>query len=134
MRCMARTSIVATIVRELSWLEFNARVLEEVHDPTNPLLERLKFVSIFSSNLDEFFEVRVAGLQQQLYAGIEPQDYGADGLDPMEQLSRIEARVHALVSEQHRLLESEIMPGLAAAGIQRIALDALEPSEREHLD
>jgi polyphosphate kinase len=120
--------------RELSWLEFNARVLEEAADPTNPLLERLKFLAIFSANLDEFFEVRVAGLQQQLYAGIEPQDYGADGLDPMEQLSRIEARVHALVSEQHRLLESEIMPGLAAAGIQRIALDALEPSEREHLD
>ena len=120
--------------RELSWLEFNARVLEEAADATNPLLERLKFLSIFSSNLDEFFEVRVAGLQQQLYAGIEPQDYGADGLDPVEQLSRIEERVHALVAEQHRVLESEILPGLAAAGIQRIALDSLEPSEREYLD
>ena len=120
--------------RELSWLEFNARVLEEAADSTNPLLERLKFAAIFSSNLDEFFEVRVAGLQQQLYAGIEPQDYGADGLDPMDQLSRIEARVHALVAEQHRLLDSEIMPGLAAAGIQRVSLDQLEPAEREHLD
>src|SRR6266576_978702 len=107
--------------RELSWLEFNARVLEEAADKTAPLLERLKFAAIFSSNLDEFFEVRVAGLQQQLYAGIEPQDYGADGLDPMEQLARIEERVHALVAEQHRLLDSEIMPGLAAA-------------EREYLD
>ena len=120
--------------RELSWLEFNARVLEEAADSTNPLLERLKFAAIFSSNLDEFFEVRVAGLQQQLYAGIEPQDYGADGLDPVEQLVRIEARVHALVAEQHRLLDSEIMPGLAAAGIQRVALDSLEPAEREYLD
>src|SRR6266576_5997590 len=120
--------------RELSWLEFNARVLEEAADKTAPLLERLKFAAIFSSNLDEFFEVRVAGLQQQLYAGIEPQDYGADGLDPMEQLARIEERVHALVAEQHRLLDSEIMPGLAAAGIQRVSLEALEPAEREYLD
>src|SRR5919108_1249433 len=120
--------------RELSWLEFNARVLEEAADATNPLLERLKFAAIFSSNLDEFFEVRVAGLQQQLYAGIEPQDYGADGLGPAEQLARIETRVHALVAEQHRLLDNEIMPGLAAAGIQRVGLDSLEPAEREHLD
>jgi len=102
--------------RELSWLEFNARVLEEAADKTNPPLERLKFLAIFSSNLDEFFEVRVAGLQQQLYAGIEPQDYGADGLDPAEQLSRVAARVHSLVAEQHRLLDAEIMPGLAAPG------------------
>jgi polyphosphate kinase len=120
--------------RELSWLEFNARVLEEAADPTNPPLERLKFSAIFSSNLDEFFEVRVAGLQQQLYAGIEPQDYGADGLDPMAQLSRIDERVHALVAEQHRLLDAELMPGIAAAGIQRVTLDALDPAEREYLD
>ena len=79
----ARVSADHYLNRELSWLEFNARVLEEAADPTNPLLERLKFAAIFSSNLDEFFEVRVAGLQQQLYAGIEPQDYGADGLDPV---------------------------------------------------
>ncbi|MGH7521623.1 MAG: RNA degradosome polyphosphate kinase, partial [Gemmatimonadales bacterium] len=120
--------------RELSWLEFNARVLDEAADKTNPLLERLKFAAIFSSNLDEFFEVRVAGLQQQLYAGIEPQDYGADGLDPAEQLSRIEGRVHSLVAEQHRLLDTEIMPGLAAAGIQRVALDTLDAAERDYLD
>jgi len=68
--------------RELSWLEFNARVLEEAADPSNPWLERLKFLAIFSSNLAEFFEIRVAGLQQQVYAGVEPQDYGADGMAP----------------------------------------------------
>jgi polyphosphate kinase len=120
--------------RELSWLEFNARVLEEAADKTIPLLERLKFAAIFSSNLDEFFEVRVAGLQQQLYAGIEPQDYGADGLDPAQQLARIEARVHVLVAEQHRMLESEILPGLAAAGLERVALDDLDAAEREYVD
>src|SRR6185503_2823623 len=106
--------------RELSWLEFNARVLEEAGDGSNPLLERLKFAAIFSSNLDEFFEVRVAGLQQQLYAGIEPQDYGADGIDPAQQLARIEARVHALDAEQDRVVSTEILPGLAAAGIERV--------------
>src|SRR2546428_12195131 len=115
--------------RELSGLESNAGVLEEAADKTTPLLERLKFAAIFSSNLDEFFEVRVAGLQQQLYAGIEPQDYGAGGLDTAEQLSLIETRVHALVAEQHRLLDTEIMPGLAAAGIQRVALDSIEAAE-----
>ena len=120
--------------RELSWLEFNARVLEEAADPTNPLLERLKFASIFSGNLDEFFEVRVAGLQQQLYAGIEPQDYGADGIDPAQQLAQIATRVHALVAEQHRLLDSEIMPGLAGAGIERVGLDQLDAAERDYLD
>ena len=120
--------------RELSWLEFNARVLEEAADPTNPLLERLKFAAIFSANLDEFFEVRVAGLQQQLYAGIEPQDYGADGIDPAQLLAQIALRVHALVAEQHRLLESEIMPGLASAGIAWVGFDRLEAAERDYLD
>jgi len=77
---------------------------------------------------------RVAGLQQQLYAGIEPQDYGADGLDPAQQLAQIATRVHALVAEQHRLLDTEIVPGLAAAGIERVGFDQLNPAEREYLD
>jgi len=96
--------------RELSWLEFNGRVLEEAADPTNPWLERLKFLAIFSGNLDEFFEVRVAGLQQQLYAGIEPQDYAADGMDPGRQLVEIDARVRALLAELDRLLHEEVFP------------------------
>ena len=104
------------INRELSWLGFNARVLEEARDPTNPWLERLKFLAIFSSNLDEFFEVRVAGLQQQLYAGIAAQDYAADALDPARQLGEIDRRVHDLVAEQERGLHDEVIPGLAAGG------------------
>jgi polyphosphate kinase len=122
------------INRELSWLEFNARVLEEVHDSTNPWLERLKFISIFSSNLDEFFEVRVAGLKQQLDAGLEPDDYGADGMDAAEQLAAIDKRVHELVTEQYRLLNEEIFPGLAAQGIERVRIDQLTDDERLYVE
>jgi len=120
--------------RELSWLEFNARVLEEAADPSNPWLERLKFLAIFSSNLDEFFEIRVAGLQQQVYAGVEPQDYGADGMAPAEQLAAIDRRAHELVAEQYRIVNDEVLPGLAAGGVEGVRLDDLTDAERRHVD
>jgi len=120
--------------RELSWLEFNARVLEEAADASNPWLERLKFLAIFSSNLDEFFEIRVAGLQQQVYAGVEPQDYGADGMAPAEQLAAIDRRAHELVAEQYRILNGEVLPGLAGGGVQRVLLEDLTEAERRHVD
>ena len=120
------------INRELSWLEFNARVLEEAADPTNPWLERLKFTSIFSSNLDEFFEIRVSGLQQQVYAGVEPQDFGAEGMAPAEQLAAIERRTHELVAQQYRVLMTEAFPGLAEVGIERVRWADLTPAERRH--
>src|ERR671920_704889 len=113
--------------RELSWLEFNARVLEEAADATNPVLERMKFLSIVSSNLDEFFEVRVAGLQEQLYAGLEPQDFPADGLAPEEQLDRIDQRAHRLIAEQYQLLHRELIPQLGQNGIEWVRL-----VERKH--
>src|SRR4051812_2416189 len=77
------------INRELSWLAFDERVLEEARDPSNPLLERLKFLAISASNLDEFFEVRVAGLQAQLYDNLEPQDPPPDGMEPAALLAEI---------------------------------------------
>jgi len=120
--------------RELSWLEFNARVLEEARDPGNPLLERLKFLAIFSSNLDEFFEVRVAGLQEQVYAGMAPQDFGADGLGPAEQLAAVDPKVHAMVAEQYRVLGEEVMPGLAEQGIVLVRYHELTDDERAHVD
>jgi polyphosphate kinase len=99
------------INRELSQLEFNRRVLEQSKDPTNPLLERLKFLCIASSNLDEFFEIRVAGLKQQVVYRSEAA--GPDQLTPTEQLKRISETAHELVSEQYRVLNDELLPQLA---------------------
>ena len=84
--------------RELSWLDFNARVLALAEDATLPLLERAKFLAIFSSNLDEFFQVRVSGLQEQLAAGV--RSNAPDGLDQVEQLRAIRIRVEELVARQ----------------------------------
>ena len=120
--------------RELSWLEFNSRVLQEAQDRGNPLLERLKFLTIVSSNFDEFFEVRVAGLHQQLKAGLEPQDYGADGLDPAEVLAAISRRVHELVDAQNEVLQREVFPGLAEAGIDWVRPEQLTPDEKNFIE
>ncbi len=105
----------AFVNRELSWLEFNRRVLEEAQDPSVPLLERVRFLAIFSSNLDEFFMVRVAQLKRRLVGG--DQSTEPDGLTPAETMAAVAARVHALVDEQHRCFLEEIQPLLAAEGI-----------------
>lgn len=98
--------------RELSWLAFNERVLEEAEDTNNPLLERMKFLAIFSSNLDEFFMVRVAGLQDQIRAGYHKPE-NKSGLTPKEQLAKIAERTQALVRRQtevYRHLVHELLP------------------------
>src|SRR5580700_9506180 len=102
--------------RELSWLEFNRRVLEEACDPHVPLLERLKFLAIFGSNLDEFFMVRVGGLQQKVHAGIAVGS-GADRMPPREQLERIHQTVRQLAEEQYQCWLTEVRPGLEAEGV-----------------
>ena len=101
--------------RELSWLEFNRRVLEEAQDPTTPLLERVKFLAIFSSNLDEFFMVRMAGLKRQLHAG--DLTVGPDGMNAAETIAAVSATVHELAALQHRVFLEEIQPLLAAEGV-----------------
>jgi len=101
--------------RELSWLEFNERVLGEAKDAGLPLYERLKFLAIVASNLDEFFMVRVAGLKQQVAGGVV--DPAADGLSPQAQLSAIRERLHPMVAETHRLYREEIRPALEKAGL-----------------
>ena len=91
------------INRELSWLEFNRRVLEEAQDETQPLIERVKFLTIFSSNLDEFFEIRVAGIKQQIES--ETSDVGPDGLSPTETFNAIQRIAHELVATEVLALE-----------------------------
>jgi len=100
--------------RELSLLEFNARVLEEALDDRNPLLERLKFLSIFSSNMDEFFMIRVSGLKEELeHANI----ISPDGMTPAEQLAKTRERILVVFKEQARCLREEILPQLKDAGL-----------------
>jgi polyphosphate kinase len=113
--------------RELSWLEFNQRVLEEAQDPSQPLLERLRFLTIVSSNLDEFFEVRVSGIKQQIENGTEEDT--VDGMPPDEVFRAIEARTRQLVADQYQLWNGEIHPALEAAGIHLLDIAELAPAD-----
>jgi polyphosphate kinase len=122
------------INRELSWLEFNARVLEEAEDETNPLLERVKFLSIFSSNLDEFFMVRVAGLREQAFGDGAPQDYTPDGLRAITQLQRVAKKTQDLVAAAYLCWNESVFPQLNREGIQLLAHEELNSADRERLD
>ena len=117
--------------RELSLLEFHARVLEESLDERNPLLERLKFLSIFSSNLDEFFMIRVSGLKEELD---DANVMSPDGLGPADQLTKIRERVLVLVNEQARCLREEIIPRLKETGIALVPYQSLSRHEKEGLN
>ncbi len=114
--------------RELSLLEFQRRVLEEAHDDSNPLLERVKFLSIFSSNLDEFFMVRVAGLWHQIDAGVT--EHSPDGQTPTETLAAIRRAAHELMQEARGCLREKLLPALAEAGIHVLDHAALTTEER----
>ncbi|HEX2722154.1 MAG TPA: polyphosphate kinase 1 [Gemmatimonadaceae bacterium] len=120
------------INRELSWLEFNARVLHEAFDPRNRLLERLKFLSIFSTNLDEFYMVRVAGLRRQTAAGMEAPS--ADGITAQEQLDAIHARVAELVALQRSCLHDELFPALAEHSVRLMMMNELTIEEWQSID
>jgi polyphosphate kinase len=117
--------------RELSWLEFNGRVLEEACDSTNPLLERLKFLAITGSNLDEFFMVRVAALKNALAEGDTAPDVA--GLTPAQQLQRISERAHAMVEQLYAALTGEILPPLAERGLKLVRPGDLDPPARSAL-
>jgi len=118
--------------RELSWLHFNQRVLQEARDPKNPLLERVKFLGIVANNLDEFFEIRVSGLLQQVEAGLS--EYGPDGLLPEEQLQSISNIAHQMVKEQYACWNEELRPALRRADVYIRTLDRLNRQEKTFIE
>src|SRR3954469_25281101 len=117
--------------RELSWLEFNARVLYEAEDPATPLLERLKFIAIFDNNLDEFFMKRVGGLEQQLASNV--RELPPDNRTPRQQLAEIDRAVRPMIQRERRLLNDELLPALKEHGLEILAWEDLKASERRQL-
>ena len=117
--------------RELAWLSFNTRVLDEAEDPSVPLLERLKFLAIFSSNLDEFFMIRVAGLWRQIDAGVAT--IGPCGRTPRQTLDAVSRKVHALVARQHRVFSRVLLPSLRKHGVQVLNPSRLDRAGRSFL-
>jgi polyphosphate kinase len=118
--------------RDLSWIEFNKRVMEEVLNPELPLLEKVKFISIFFTNLDEFYMIRVAGLKEQIRAGVS--DPTIDGLTPSEQLHLIEKKLQPMLITLTELWKNEIVPNLLNNGIKILELDDLGEEEKKKLD
>lgn len=118
--------------RHFSWLQFNERVLEEARDPANPLLERVKFLAITASNLDEFVEVRVAGMLQQVEHGlVEP---GPDGRVPADVLAELTSRIHKFVEQQYLCWRDELLPLLKSESIRILGLSELGPEARAHIE
>src|SRR5438105_2596216 len=120
------------INRELSWLEFNARVLHEAFDPRNPLLERVKFLSIFSTNLDEFYMVRVAGLRRQIAAAVH--QTAPDGIPQPQELDAIATRVADLMEQQRKCLCDALLPELEEHGIKIVGMKDVSETDRHRLD
>lgn len=113
--------------RDLSWVEFNRRVLEEALDPELPLLEKIKFISIFCTNLDEFYMIRVAGIKEQIAANVlEP---SIDGLTPLEQLQQIEKKIQPMLKQILQIWSDEIVPQLRMNGVHILELEELKPEE-----
>lgn len=117
--------------RELSWLSFNERVLELAEDPHTPLLERVRFLAIFASNMDEFFMVRVAGLKRRIAAGIAKPS--ASGVSPLDTLAAISARAHELMERHAKVFRDIVRPALADAGITIVHWNDLEGREQDRL-
>ena len=119
--------------RELSWLAFNERVLQEAMDKRNPLLERIKFLAIFSSNLDEFFMVRVAGLKDQVKVGYMKPENKA-GMTPKQQLAKISEKAHVLVNLQDEIFRKNILTALQQEDIHILKISELTNEQKNDLE
>src|SRR6202453_1334399 len=119
--------------RHFSWLQFNERGLEEARDQNNPLLERLKFLAITASNLDEFVEVRVAGILQQVEHG-KAVDPGPDGRTPPQVLTELAAKIHEFGKSQYDCWRDELVPALAEESIRIVTLKDLNAADREYIE
>jgi polyphosphate kinase len=131
---MVETAVASSLFlnRELSWLEFNSRVLHEAEDDRTPLLERLKFLSIFSTNLDEFYMVRIAALRRQVAAAVTFQT--PDGLTPHATLDAVDARIRELLERRRKCLHEVLLPRLDAVGVRLLSTDEVTPEEKAALD
>jgi polyphosphate kinase len=131
---MTETAVASSLFlnRELSWLEFNGRVLHEAEDERTPLLERLKFLSIFSTNLDEFYMVRIAALRRQVAVGV--QQTTPDGLTPQATLDAIDERIREQLERRRACLHDVLIPKLEAAGVKIVTVDQVTPDEHVALD
>ena len=118
--------------RELSWLEFNQRILGEARDRKNPLFERMKFLSITASNLDEFFMVRIASLKDMVNAGYEKKDIA--GMTPQEQLDSLNEKTHAFCEKQYTTYNRSLLPKLSEAGLEIVTFNSLSEKEEEFLE
>jgi polyphosphate kinase len=118
--------------RHLSWMEFNKRVLDEAHDASNPLLERMKFLAITASNLDEYVEVRLAGLMQQAEHG--NRELSADGRTPEQSLAELTEKIQAFVTEQYECWRDELVPALDEDSVRVLGLGDLRPQAREYIE
>ena len=118
--------------RELSWLEFNRRVLEEAMDENVPVLERLKFLSIFSTNLDEFFMIRISGLKEQIEEGVS--DLSFDGMTASEQLREVGKRLRPMLKKQVTYLKENVFPELAIHGIAIESYKTLNAKDKKKLE
>ena len=127
-------SLPRYVNRDVSWLEFNGRVLEEAEDETNPLLERVKFLSIVSSNLDEFMMVRVSGIRSQLSGAEQPVDETLDGSSPQYLFKRIHERNHELVGRQYACLQQAVLPAIAEHGIRLLGPEQLSKTQQQYVE
>src|SRR5579863_5236138 len=115
--------------RDFSWMQFNRRVLEEAEDATNPILERVKFLAITGSNLDEYVEIRQAGLMQRIEDGY--REPGYDGLRPDESLTALTAEIHSFVDAQYACWNDQLLPELRQQGVRLLEWNELETEARE---